>query len=1097
MRDSAGGGQAGDGTAEQGLPVLPPEVAAGIDRLAGESAVDSRSVWLAAQAKVAAAVTGFQEWRVGGGTWRDLIAWAATEQGREQARAAWRAAQAQEYVGADRVAAYLERALHRMTTAPNAPHHLDSLLSAAELDQLLLGFAGPVRELPDRRCHELFEERVRRHPDAVAAVQGDRSWTYAELNRRANILARSLHEQGLRPEDIVAVVCERTLEWLAAVLAVFKAGGCYLPLEPRFPAERIATVLARSEARWVLAERGVPHLEEALTGREGIRTAVIDEVLARGGPDDDLGLPVAADQLAYIYFTSGSTGEPKGAMCEHNGFLNHVLAKIEDLGIEEGYVVAQTAPQCFDISLWQLVSALLVGGRTHIVEQEAVLDVRRFIDTLADGGVQVAQLVPSYLEVVLSALEEEPRALPRLRCVSVTGEALKKELAERWFAAFPEVLLANAYGLTETSDDTNHEVMDRVPDTRSVPLGKAVRNVRVYVVDEWLSPVPLGVPGEIVFSGVCVGRGYVNDEARTKAAFGQDPYRPGERLYRSGDFGRWLPGGTLEFLGRRDSQVKINGFRIEIGEIENRLLQVPGVRDGAVVVTGSPERRALVGYYTTTGPLATEDVRRALAAALPAYMVPRHLHHRAELPLTDNGKTDRKALARMAEEAVRQAGGDASGPPATATERRVAAIWAELLDIPSERIGRDTHFTELGGTSLTAIRLAVALDRVVTVEDLADTPTVAEVAALVDRKAGENGEAGERGETGEVPGTEQAVQQASQEAAPVPVTGPAADGPRPVRSDSGLAVLTAASGEGAAAGAVWAERHRTAVHAAVAEHGAVLLRGLGVATPADVAAVAAALGIEAMTERERFAPRADHGDGVYGSSEWPAAEPMCMHHELSYATEVPGLLLFGCLTAPASGGRTGVADSQAVMRALPAGLVDRFTRDGWLLTRMYHDIGVSWTEAFGTGDRAEVDAYCAAAALEHTWLPGDRLRTRQRRAAVVHHPRTGAPVWFNQAAFLNERTLDPVVRDYLVDVYGPEGLPFNTAYGDGTPIDTETVETLNAAYRDATVSEPWQDGDVLLVDNLRMAHSRDPYQGARDVVVVLGDPVRLPGHVLS
>ncbi|ARF54310.1 TauD/TfdA family dioxygenase [Streptomyces gilvosporeus] len=310
-----------------------------------------------------------------------------------------------------------------------------------------------------------------------------------------------------------------------------------------------------------------------------------------------------------------------------------------------------------------------------------------------------------------------------------------------------------------------------------------------------------------------------------------------------------------------------------------------------------------------------------------------------------------------------------------------------------------------------------------------------------------------------------------------------------------LPVLRVAPQQGTAADR--AEAHRDAVQDLIAEHGAVLLRGLGVGSPDEVAAVARALGVTPMTERERFAPRRSYAEGVYSSSEWPADEPMCMHHELSYATEVPSLLVFGCLTAPATGGRTAVADSQEVLKALPADLVAPFARDGWLLTRMYHDIGVSWTEAFGTDDRSAVDAYCAAAGLEHEWLPDGRLRTRQRRSAVVEHPRTGAPVWFNQVAFLNERTLDPMVRDYLVDVYGPEGLPFNTAYGDGTALTGETVETLNAAYRAATVGEPWQDGDVLLVDNLRMAHSREPYEGDRDIVAILGNPVRLAGHVLS
>src|SRR5947199_7276237 len=291
-------------------------------------------------------------------------------------------------------------------------------------------------------------------------------------------------------------------------------------------------------------------------------------------------------------------------MCEHAGMLNHLFAKIDDLGIGEGDVVAQTAPQCFDISLWQLVSALLVGGRTLLVEQEAVLDARRFIGKIVDGRANVVQVVPSYLEVLLSYLEQHPRELPDLRCVSVTGEALKKEVTERWFAAQPVIKLFNAYGLTETSDDTNHEVMDSVPRRDRVPLGRPINNVHVYVVDEQLSPVPLGAPGELVFSGICVGRGYVNDPERTQRAFMADPHREGHRLYRSGDYGRWLPEGTLEFLGRRDTQVKISGFRIEIGEIENTLLRLPGVLDGAVVVTERADHgKRLVAFYWGLRPL--------------------------------------------------------------------------------------------------------------------------------------------------------------------------------------------------------------------------------------------------------------------------------------------------------------------------------------------------------------------------------------------------------------------------------------------------------------------------------------------------------------
>src|SRR5262245_23998077 len=531
---------------------------------------------------------------------------------------------------AARIAGYHVTALALVAADPDAEHGRQSLLSREELHFQLDDLAGPHRKLPDRRVHELFEQRVRAHPDAIAAVHGNRQWTYRQLNDRANQLGRALVARGLCREGVVAVVAERNLGWMAAVLAIFKAGGAYLPIEPHFPADRIARTLSRAGCRLVLTEGGsTAMLDRARESLVGIETLFIDSAFEGGHPNGDLAMDVAPDQLAYVFFTSGSTGEPKGAMCEHAGMLNHVFAKIDDLGVGEGNVVAQTGPQCFDISLWQLVAALLVGGRTLLVEQETILDAKRFIDKIVDGRVNVVQVVPSYLEVLLSYLEQHPRELPDLRFVSVTGEALKKELVERRSAAQPTIKLVNAYGLAETCDDTNHEVMDRVPDRGRVPLGRPINNLSVYIVDEHLALVPLGAPGEIVFSGVCVGRGYINDPERTRRAFITDPYREGRRLYRSGDYGRWLPEGKVEFLGRRDSQVKISGFRIEIGEIENRLLRVPGVREGAVVVTEGPDlSKHLVAFYAGNGPLDAAALRDRLGDSLPKYMVPTAFHWR-------------------------------------------------------------------------------------------------------------------------------------------------------------------------------------------------------------------------------------------------------------------------------------------------------------------------------------------------------------------------------------------------------------------------------------------------------------------------------------
>ncbi|MEF3115201.1 amino acid adenylation domain-containing protein [Streptomyces chrestomyceticus] len=637
---------------------------------------------------------------------------------------------------AARIAGYHLTALAQIAADPHGGHTRQSLLSADELHHQLEGLAGPRRDLPDHRAHELFEQQAADHPDAVAAVQGARSWTYAQLNARANQLGRALLARGLRREGVVAVVTERNLDWTAAVLAVLKAGGVYLPIEPHFPADRIATILARSGCALVLTEHGsTGTLDQALKDLPEVRCLTVGTAYAEDHADGDLGVTVTAGQLAYIYFTSGSTGEPKGAMCEHAGLLNHLFAKIDDLEIGPGQAVAQTAPQCFDISLWQLIAALLVGGRTFLVGQDAILDVPRFVDRITEGRVNVLQVVPSYLEAVLSYLEQHPRTLPDLRYVSATGEALKPELAQRWFAARPGTALVNAYGLTETSDDTNHEVMRGAPDGARVPLGPPVANVRVYVVDEHLAPVPLGAPGAIVFSGVCVGRGYVNDPERTRACFGPDPHRPGQRLYQGGDFGRWRPDGKLDYLGRRDAQVKVRGFRIETGEVENALLRVPGVRDGAVIVTERAGQGArLVAFYRGPRPLATDLLRSRLAQTLPAYMVPSAFHrHDGPLPLTANSKTDRKALAALA------AGlDDAAGrhlAPRTPAERRLATAWATVLGVPQTRVGRRDHFFDRGGTSLAAVKLAILLDRAVSLKDVTRHPVLADLAHVLDGRS--------------------------------------------------------------------------------------------------------------------------------------------------------------------------------------------------------------------------------------------------------------------------------------------------------------------------------------------------------------------------
>ncbi|QUQ68763.1 TauD/TfdA family dioxygenase [Kutzneria sp. CA-103260] len=290
----------------------------------------------------------------------------------------------------------------------------------------------------------------------------------------------------------------------------------------------------------------------------------------------------------------------------------------------------------------------------------------------------------------------------------------------------------------------------------------------------------------------------------------------------------------------------------------------------------------------------------------------------------------------------------------------------------------------------------------------------------------------------------------------------------------------------------WVAEHRDAVRAIVTEHGSVLVRGLTLRDEAEANAVFRRLATGLMTERESFAPRRAYSDGVYSASKWPPNQQMCMHHELSYLLEFPGLMLFACLQAPATGGATVTADSPTVLDALPTELAERFRWEGWLLTRNYNDeIGASLAQAFGTDDRAAVEKYCRANAIDFEWQPDGGLRTRQHRSAIVHHPVTGRRCWFNQIAFLSEWTLAPEVREYLVDVYGADALPFNTSFGNGDPIGEDVIQLLNEVYQDDTVREPWQAGDLMVVDNIRTAHGREPFEGPREVLVAMADAVRL------
>ena len=600
--------------------------------------------------------------------------------------------------------------------------------------------------------HRLFEARVAETPDAVAIVQGDVRLTYAELNARANRLARALKRHGVGPDERVAIYVERGVEVVLGLLAVLKAGGAYVPLDPTYPPERLAYTVADSTPRVLLTMPGMERDAREVLGELPDDLVVIDlhdVATTTSLPAHDLGedeVRIGLEDLAYVLYTSGSTGKPKGVAMPHGPLLNLIQWQMREPGNDAPMRTLQFAALGFDVAFQEVFATLSTGGTLYTIDQETRMSAGKLFEFIVEQRIErmflpyfALQMLAEGLEGHLASLPEGQRIACVLREVITAGEQLRIEpKIVRFFEQLPGCRLHNHYGPTETHVVTALTLPEDPHDWPRLPtIGKPIANARIYVLDAQGRPLPHGVVGELYLAGPVVARGYLHRDDLTVERFLQDPFVDtiGARMYRTGDIGRWLQDGTIEYLGRQDFQVKIRGFRVELGEIEAQVMAFPGVREAGVLAREDvPGLKRLVAYLAPQdrdAPVDVERLRQHLVGVLPDYMVPVAYVQMDTLPLSPNGKLDRHKLPRPGRGRPEWAG--AYTAPREATEAALCRIFADVLDL--EDLGRDDNFFDLGGTSLLAIRVLEAARR----ERLGDVaamalfraPTPAQLAAVM------------------------------------------------------------------------------------------------------------------------------------------------------------------------------------------------------------------------------------------------------------------------------------------------------------------------------------------------------------------------------
>ncbi|NCS55469.1 MAG: amino acid adenylation domain-containing protein [Microcystis aeruginosa G11-04] len=608
------------------------------------------------------------------------------------------------------------------------------LLTESETNQLLIEWNNTQVDYPEYKCiHQLFEEQVKRTPDAVAVVCSQQQLTYNELNCRANQLAHYLQKLGVKADTLVGISLERSLDMIVGLLGILKAGGAYLPLDPDYPSERLQFAIADAQLSLLLTQEGLidklPEHQAPL-----ILLDRFTEEINQNSQDNLTGV-VTANNLANLIYTSGSTGKPKGVMVEHRGLFNLAQAQIKTFNLQSNYRILQFASLNFDASIWEIIMAMGAGATLYLDTKDALMPGLPLMGRLKDYGITHVTLPPSALAAL--PLEE----IPELQTIIVAGEACSEELIKQWATGRN---FFNAYGPTETSVCATVEKWTDA--TEKITIGRPIANTQIYILDSHLQPVPIGVPGELHIGGMGLARGYLNRPELTQEKFIPNPFEKDEvipptplnkggnepsKLYKTGDLGRYLPDGKIEYLGRIDNQVKLRGFRIELGEIEALLNQNEAVQSSCVIVREDNLGDKRLVAYVVPQPeinLTINEIRQFLRAKLPDYMVPTAFVLLDTFPLTPNGKIDRRALPVP----DLQSQGEYIAPR-NPIEEKMAQIWAEVLKL--KRVSIEDNFFELGGHSLLATqvisRLQETFEIVVPLRYLFESPTIAQLSAVI------------------------------------------------------------------------------------------------------------------------------------------------------------------------------------------------------------------------------------------------------------------------------------------------------------------------------------------------------------------------------